>query len=285
MDMEKLTKQQIVLVTLLVSFVTSIATGIVTVALMDQAPPGMTQTINRIVERTIEKVVTPPENTNSAAVITKETIVISEDDKIIESVDKNKNSVVRIYTNSKYSGDVAEHTFIGLGTVVSKDGLIATGDIFADQSGKYQVTLDSNKFYDVRILPKGENSRFYFIKIIQDEKNPVSFTPVIFTDSNKLKLGQTIIAWGGQNQNSVYTGIISSLGEAEPNSTSATTTVSKEIIAMNTNISLTDSISGGPLLNLNGDVIGIRVSSNMSDKYNYLPSNILEKEVLAVKAI
>ena len=51
MDMEELSKSQIILLTLLVSFVTSIATGIVTVSLMNQAPPAIAQTVNRIIER------------------------------------------------------------------------------------------------------------------------------------------------------------------------------------------------------------------------------------------
>ena len=201
MDMEKLTKQQIVLVTLLVSFVTSIATGIVTVALMDQAPAGVTQTINRIVERTIEKAVTTPATNNSAAVMTRETVVVKEDDQIVSSVDKNKNSIVRIYTNMSNAGDVAQRTFIGLGTFVSKEGLIATGDVFADVNGRYRVTVDNNKFYDVVVLPKKTNGQIYFLKIVQDAKNIVDFTPVTFSDSNGLKLGQTVIAWGGQEQN------------------------------------------------------------------------------------
>src|ERR1043166_8139095 len=52
MDIEKLTKSQIVLLTLLVSFMTSIATGILTVPLLQQAPPEITKTVNREVDHT-----------------------------------------------------------------------------------------------------------------------------------------------------------------------------------------------------------------------------------------
>ena len=71
MDMEHLSKSQIVLLTLLVSFVTSIATGIVTVSLMDQAPPAIAQTVNRIIERTVEKVVSSGQSA-AATVVTQE---------------------------------------------------------------------------------------------------------------------------------------------------------------------------------------------------------------------
>ncbi len=285
MDMEKLTKQQIVLVTLLVSFVTSIATGIVTVALMDQAPAGVTQTINRIVERTIEKAVTIPATTNSAAVVTRETVVVKEDDQIIGSIDKNKNSIVRIYTNMSNAGDVAQRTFIGLGTIISKEGLIITGDVFADTNGRYMVTVDNNKFYSVAVLPKKTDGQLYFLKIVQDAKNIVDFIPVTFSDSNNLKLGQTVIAWGGEEQDSVSTGIVSSLvnivGSVSTTTSTSTSTgpITSKISAINTSIALTDSLSGGPLLNLYGEVVGLKVSSTISDKIYFLPSNVLKQEV------
>ena len=226
---------------------------------------------------------------NSAAVITREVVVVKEDDKIVESVDKNKDSIVRIYANNNNAGDVQAKQFIGLGTIVSKDGLIATGDIFADMSGQYLVTIDNNIFYNVAILAKKETDQFYFLKIIQSKKSPVVFTPVTFSDSDNLKLGQTVIAWGGQVQNSVSTGIVSSLIDQankseETNFQTATTTL-REIVAINTNINLTDSISGGPLLNLYGEMVGLRVSPSLSDKYTFIPANILKKEVVNYASI
>src|SRR3989344_4157252 len=51
--MNDMTKHQLVLLILLVSFVTALVTGIVAVTLINQAPQPITQTIQRVVEKTI----------------------------------------------------------------------------------------------------------------------------------------------------------------------------------------------------------------------------------------
>ena len=91
MDLEHLTKHQIVLLTLLVSFVTSIATGIVTVSLVNQAPPSVTRTINQIVEHTVERVVPATQGAGTAAskpqtLVTEKTIVVKDDDLAAQAV-------------------------------------------------------------------------------------------------------------------------------------------------------------------------------------------------------
>ncbi len=58
MDIEDLTKSQLLLLTILVNFVVAIATGVLTVSLLDQGPTTITQTVNRIVDHTIETVTT-----------------------------------------------------------------------------------------------------------------------------------------------------------------------------------------------------------------------------------
>src|SRR3989337_2996687 len=106
MDMEELSKSQIVLLTLLISFVTSIATGIVTVSLMDQAPPVIAQTVNRVIEHTIETVAssTPAKSQPAAAstIVTQEkTVIVQESNLISQAVAKIEPSIVRVYTASE----------------------------------------------------------------------------------------------------------------------------------------------------------------------------------------
>ena len=274
MDIEKLTKQQIILVTLLVSFVTSIATGIVTVALMDQAPPGVTQTINRVVERTVEKVVTPPTTGNSAAVITRETVIVKEDDQVTEAIEKNKNSVVRIYTDNN---DPDDRIFVGLGTIVSKDGLIVTGEVFADARGRYIVTVDGTNFYKVAVLPQKDDHQLYFLRVNQKTEAPIEFVPVTLGNSSTLKLGQAIITIGGVNRNSVATGIISSLVDNNPVGTST-----PEIIGLSSTVSSAETLAGGPMFNLSGEMIGLRVSANIAYDFNFIPANEIKREIASL---
>src|SRR5947207_993777 len=124
--MEELTKTQIVLLTLLVSFVTSIATGIVTVALVDQSSSGVGQTIQTVIEKTIQtvapgvnssednKVIIPKSNpsTNSPAP--------SESDLIVQAVAKNSPALVRI----KKANTGSDQAFAALGIIVSKSGVV-----------------------------------------------------------------------------------------------------------------------------------------------------------------
>ena len=125
MKIEELSKSQIVLLTLLVSFVTSIATGIVTVSLMDQAPPAITQSVDRIIERTVERVVPG----QAAAVVTTKTVIVKESDLISQAVEKVAPSVVRLY-----AGTSTESTFLGFGVVINE-----AGTIIGDVSSIFQI--------------------------------------------------------------------------------------------------------------------------------------------------
>jgi hypothetical protein len=58
MNIEELNKTQLLLLTVLVNFVAAIATSVLTVSMLAEAPTTVTQTVNRIVENTIETVTT-----------------------------------------------------------------------------------------------------------------------------------------------------------------------------------------------------------------------------------
>jgi len=221
--MENLTKHQLILVALLISFVTSIATGIVTVSLMDQAPKAVIQTINRVVERTVERVVTEPPKKGSAVV--KETIVVKEEDKIIEAIEKNAKSMVRIYkTDSSQGAENPLKSFVGLGIIISKDGDIAADGATVSSSGSYSAVLNDAKEYDIKLSPSQENKMIAFFKIVPKEKEELSVAPAVLADSDTLKLGQTVISLGGKLRNSVSIGVITSFIESSDSNFENTTT-------------------------------------------------------------
>jgi len=256
--MEHLNKHQLILLALLVSFITSMATGIVTVSLMDQAPQGVTQTINRVVERTIENVVQPtPAPANTTTV--KETVVVNEDDQVVNTIAKNSGSLIRIYrTNTDPGAGPDSMVFVGIGIVVSDDKIIATDSGLISEGGSYFTSLADGKLLGLKILRAVSGEQVALLKINTDVKNSVNLAKVNLSQ-NDAKLGQSIIYIGGQNKNSVATGIVSSLGTKDIiTGTGSSTATSTVVSSIETSLSSGSLISGGPLLNLSGDLIGFK---------------------------
>ena len=268
--MENLTKQQIVLLTLLVSFVTSIATGIVTVALMNQAPIGVVQTINKVVERTIETVSTPAKETQT---VVRETVVVSTDDQIVSAIEKNSKNVIRIYrTDTDPTIDSNQMIFVGLGALISSDGMIATDNNIVSDGGKYFAT-PADKLLELTVLRAVNGEKIALLKIKNDEKNPTVF-PSVTIAKNDLKLGQAVIYLGGETKDSVFNGIVSSLSvkEIKPTDNATSTPVTTKISSIETSIP-NNFISGGLLLNLSGELVGIKTVFNDSSKTDLFTSS------------
>ncbi|KKS11774.1 MAG: hypothetical protein UU66_C0009G0017, partial [Parcubacteria group bacterium GW2011_GWB1_41_5] len=80
MDIKDLNKSQLILLAVLLSFVTSIATGITTVTLMQQAPVSFTAPINRVVQQTIEKIQQVEGKTIT------QTVIVKEEDLVVDAI-------------------------------------------------------------------------------------------------------------------------------------------------------------------------------------------------------
>jgi S1-C subfamily serine protease len=296
MDIEKLTKMQIVLLTLLVSFVTSIATGIVTVTLLSQAPPALTQTINRVVERTVERVV--PGEPQTASVIEKEvTVVVKEDDIITDSIERNSKSLVRI-SKKIVSEDGTESTaLVGLGVVVSKEGIIATDRSIISSDSNYSITTADNKIFGAKITGILTDSPIALLSAILSENDASqTFSPVtLMSAGTKLKLGQTAISLSGKSRTDVSLGIISSLIEKEvlidvpadsktEKGKTATTTI---ISSIKTDINDNSVQYGSPLVDIFGDVIGLNTkdAGGVGGTASYTPSFLISSQLVELKAV
>lgn len=258
--MQDLNKNQLILLTLLVSFVTSIGTGIITTSLLQQAPANVTQVINRVVERTIEQVT--PELSQIKITKPKETqvttVVVKEEDQVIDAISKNEKSIVRIKDTSAIGGD----QFYGIGLLLTKEGHIvsakrASGNPASAAPSTFSATLPDGTTYPVTRIGIKDDEGLTFFKIVKDAKQDLSATPAIIS-TGTVQLGQSAIALDGEEKNTVSIGRIVSVDQNKQDE--------NEIRIFNTDIPGTSKIYGAPALNLSGEIIGLRVTLEGTSK-------------------
>lgn len=257
--MESLNKNQIVLLTLLVSFVTSIATGIFTVTLMDQAPAGVTQTINRVVERTIEKVV--PGEPTVKTVVKEVPVVVTEEELVVKVINDSQAAVVQVMDNSGGS--------LGSGFVVSDDGLVMTDAHLLttlSEGQSYKIGWRTGERSTARLIKFSVPADLAVLRIDAGDLTALkdkllaaaagasASTTVPVWKSLPLQMsdvsaGQTVIALGSPDTGplNVSVGIVSAI-----NQTASTT----EAQVIKTNAANAYNL-GGPVLNTKGKVVGL----------------------------
>ncbi len=246
--MEHLNKSQIVLLTLFVSFVASMATGIVVVTLMQQSPEPVVQTITNVVERTIEKV-TP-------TFIDKpgKTLIIKDEDLVVAAIERNSKSIVAL----KFVGEEGVRFSVGIGTIVSTDGLIVTDKRNFDV-GLLSVTVDGTS-YTVEIVKSDKNTSLVLARLVPattlaTSTKPVIFTPVTFGNPDILKIGQTAIIIGGRDGRTVSAGLITNL-DTRLVINKETKVETKILDNIGISQRLAGTSNGAPIITLSGEVVG-----------------------------
>jgi hypothetical protein len=240
MDLENLNKSQIILLTLLVSFMTSIATGIVTVSLMEQAPPAITETVNRVVERTVERVV--PGQVASAASSDPKTVVVRESELIPQAVEKVSPSVVRLY-----SGEATSSVFLGLGLVLDKSGTIVTDA--SNVSDVQNIFVENTGGMRIRAIPTTRSAASglaYLAGATSSQSGPAIWHPVGLSAVDPV-LGQTIVLISGKSASRIAQGLITTItpmGEGKP-------------AVLETDLGKDGIMPGSPIISSDGLVLGI----------------------------
>lgn len=149
----------------------------------------------------------------------------------------------------------------GTGFVISSDqGLILTNKhVVSDKEATYTIVSNDGEKYAAEVLARDPFNDMAILKI----KNPDFNLPeVTLGDSSQLKIGQTVIAIGnalGEYRNTVTKGVISGISRRV---VAGDATGRSEILenVIQTDAAINFGNSGGPLINLQGEVIGINTA-------------------------
>lgn len=195
MDIEELSKAQLILLTILVNFVTSVATAILTLSLLDHAPPYVTQTINRVVQQSVETVAPPVAAVVAPAPSTQELVT--------GAISADAARLVGIYTADATSTTPA----VAIGTFLPRSKTVVT----AAQSAlpkEARIAFADGTSLGASLAKEGGGLALYgFADNATFPKVP-AFSLVAAKD---LSLGETALAIGADG--SAATGIVSRVSD------------------------------------------------------------------------
>jgi len=146
----------------------------------------------------------------------------------------------------------------GSGFVSDAEGRIVTNNHVVEQADVVKVAFSDGSVSDAQILGRDPYSD---LAVIEVDALPVGLTPLELGDSSALQVGERVIAIGNPFglEGTMTTGIVSAVGRTLASQASGAGTFSiPEIIQ--TDAAINPGNSGGPLLNSEGQVVGVNTA-------------------------
>lgn len=218
--------------------------------------------------------------------------IVSSESELNSTIAKNVSpSVVSISvesesTSSYFFGSCTSES-AGTGIIISADGYIVTNKhVIPDNATEVVVTLsDGTRYDDVTVVGRDprDSMDVAFLKI----NGAKDLKAAKLGDSSKVEVGEKVVAIGnalGEFQNTVTTGIISGLGRPVTASDNSGASAENLSNLFQTDAAINAGNSGGPLVNVNSEVIGINtaVASNAENIGFAIPINDIRGLVATV---
>src|SRR5512145_3015498 len=194
-----------------------------------------------------------------------------------QSTMEYRNPIYEFFYGDRYPGEQEPVTGIGSGVIITADGYIVTNNHVIENSEKVTVTLNDKREFEARVVGYDHSTDLALLKI---DTEGLPF--MTFGNSDDLKVGEWVLAVGNpfNISSTVTAGIVSAKGR------------SMAIIEDNyriesfiqTDASVNRGNSGGALVNLRGEMVGINTAivsptgGNVGISFA-IPSSIVQKVV------
>ncbi|WP_199540371.1 DegQ family serine endoprotease [Paraburkholderia kururiensis] len=140
--------------------------------------------------------------------------------------------------------DTEQNSGVGSGFILSADGYVMTNAHVVDGADSIYVTLTDKREFKAKLIGVDDRTDVAVVKI-----SASSLPAVTIGDSNKVRVGEWVVAIGSPFglENTVTAGIVSAKGRD----------TGDYLPFIQTDVAVNPGNSGGPLINMQGEVIGI----------------------------
>lgn len=198
----------------------------------------------------------------------KQEEVFSEEAQIVDAIQKVSPAVVSVvaFSGSNEAGDFRQISG-GTGFIVSENGLVLTNKhVVLDESFSYKIVLADENEFEAKVLSRDLFDDIAVLQIVSKEAR--KFPVAEFGDSDALAVGQKVLAIGNalaEYQNTVTLGIVSAKGrQIFAYNDAGLGSVENFAGLIQTDAAINLGNSGGPLINLEGQVVGMNSALEQS---------------------